>query len=146
MTYKESGKGLFKNTPAHRRAQVWGPQCSAASWAWLSRAGLSRAKRAVHSHHPLPHKPDDCATQPCPWAESTDSILTSQPPADEANASSEPALCATCSQGQPSSQQLPSCWPNRELSKLGNSKHSHAIRSGVKISQWPATSTMNKGW
>lgn len=125
----------------------------------LSLLSFPSAGRAPPS--PLsPHKHDltDFAIQPCPWAESTNSILTLQPPAQPAGRMGWqtrliPATSQLCVQPGAKASSSPAKLPaapqlltKQRIEQTGQEqrKQSHGIRSGVKISQWPATSITNR--
>lgn len=120
---------------------------------WLTLLCFTGARRAPTSPF-SPISLMDFAIQPCPWAESTDSILTLQPPAQPASDISSQTRLINHQRAsstynwelrpahlQPSSQQLTK--QGIEQTRQEQRKCSHGIRSGVKISQWPATSIMN---
>lgn len=117
--------------------------------------------QGVHPRHPSPPTPvilTDFTIQPCLWADNTDSVLTLQPPAQPVSHIGRqtrliPATSQLCvrpgAKANPSPAKLPAA--PQLLTKQGieqtgqeQRKHSHGIRSGVKISQWSTTSIMNR--
>lgn len=120
----------------------------------LSLLSFPSAGRAPPS--PLsPHKHDltDFAIQPCPWKHRQRFNFPASCSARQLHRLADKATSQLCVQPGAKASSSPAKLPaapqlltKQRIEQTGQEqrKQSHGIRSGVKISQWPATSIMNR--